>query len=175
MTDHDRNLPRPGTDTDTDIDTDADVDTDGTVTVSPGEITAESPLTLPGFFAALSAGRLLAARCRTCDAVLVPPRPACYACGGRSIEIEEQPRTGTVVSYTDVGRPATAFEEEAPLTIAIVELDTGARLTGRVAASYDDVEIGAPVELTVREPTAREKEFALSYEADWPLHVFELA
>jgi len=31
----------------------------------------------------------------------------------------------------------------------------------------------ASVELTLREPTAPEREVALDYEIDWPVHVFE--
>jgi hypothetical protein len=55
-----------------------------------------------------------------------------------------------------------------------VELADGGRLLGRVDADYDDVAIGDAVELAVREPTAAEREVALEYEADWPVHVFEL-
>lgn len=143
--------------------------------VTPEELTAESPFTLPGFFAALSDGRLLGGRCNGCDTVLVPPRPACYACGSREIESEELEKSGEIVTYTEVRRPAPAFEAEAPLTIAIVELDSGARLTGRVEAAYEDVEIGTAVELTVRDLTEEEREFALDHEEEWPLHVFEPA
>lgn len=141
--------------------------------VTPEELTAESRFTLPGFFAALSDERLLGGRCRTCDTVLVPPRPACYACGSREIAVEELAKRGEIVTYTEVRRPAPAFEADAPLTIAIVELESGARLTGRVEAAYDEVEIGTGVELTVRELTDEEREFALDHEKEWPLHVFE--
>lgn len=142
---------------------------------SPADITAESPFTLPGFFDALADGTLLAGRCVDCDARLVPPRPACYECGSRNVEIEEQPRTGEVVTYTEVRRPAPAFESEAPFTVAVVELDSGARLTGRVTAPYDEVAIGMPVRLTVRDPTDDERTFALSFEEEWPIHVFDPA
>jgi uncharacterized OB-fold protein len=141
--------------------------------VTPEELTAESPFTLPGFFAALAERRLLGGRCTECDTVLIPPRPACYACGSREIGIEELSKTGEIVTYTEVARPAPAFEADAPLTIAIVELDSGARLTGRVAADYDAVEIGTGVSLTVRDLTEKEREFALDHEEEWPLHVFE--
>jgi uncharacterized OB-fold protein len=141
--------------------------------LGPEEITADSPFTLPGFFDALSEGTLLAAECRDCDEVLVPPRPACHGCGSRRVRIAEQPTTGEVYSYTEVVRPPSAFEHLAPLTVAIVELDSGARLTGRVDTAYDDVEIGTPVELTVREPDVG-ADALLSYEVEWPLHVFEV-
>jgi hypothetical protein len=139
--------------------------------LGPEEITADSPFTLPGFFDALADGRLLAAECRDCDEVLVPPRPACHGCGSRRVRIVEQPKTGEVYSYTEIARPPSAFEHLAPLTVAIVELDSGARLTGRVDADYDELDVGTPVELTVREPDIG-ADAHLSYEAEWPLHVF---
>lgn len=138
-----------------------------------GEYGPDSPFTLAGFFDALGEGRLLGAACEDCGAVLIPPRFACYACGSRDVLAVEQPHTGTVYSYTEVRQPAPAFQPEAPFTVAVVELDSGARLTGRLDAEYDAAEIGMPVELAVREPTEREREAALAGEADWPVHTFE--
>ncbi len=152
-------------------------DTDQTTgPLAPDAITADSPFTLPGFFDALADGRLMAARCTECDAHLLPPRPACYGCGSRAVTLSEQPRTGEVVSYTSVHRPPSAFERLAPITVAVVELDSSARLTGRVDASLDDVAIGDRVELRVRDPEAVgiDPGFELSYEESWPVHVFEL-
>ncbi|MEF8774960.1 MAG: Zn-ribbon domain-containing OB-fold protein [Haloarculaceae archaeon] len=144
--------------------------------MGPDDIDAESPFTLPGFFDAMADGRLLAAVCADCGTHLLPPRPACYDCGSRAVGIEEQPRTGTVESYTVVYRPPSAFADLAPFPVAVVELDSGARLTGRVDADLEDIAIGSTVELDVRDPATEgiDPEAALSYEADWPLHVFEL-
>lgn len=153
-------------------------DTDSTTTgpLAPDDITADSAFTLPGFFDALAEGRLVAARCTECETQMLPPRPACYGCGSRAVTLSEQPRTGEVVSYTSVIRPPSAFEHLAPITVAVVELDSSARLTGRVAASLGDVAIGDRVELRVCDPedVNIDPEFALSYEEEWPLHVFEL-
>ncbi|MDZ7747297.1 MAG: Zn-ribbon domain-containing OB-fold protein [Halobacteriales archaeon] len=153
-------------------------DTDSTTTgpLVPDDITADSPFTLPGFFAALADGQLVAARCTECETHMLPPRPACYGCGSRAVTLAEQPRTGQVVSYTSVARPPSAFEHLAPITVAIVELDSAARLTGRVDASLEDVSIGDRVELHVRasETVDVDPEFNLSYEEEWPMHVFEL-
>ena len=141
------------------------------------DVHADSPFTLPGFFAALADDRLLAAVCSDCGQHLLPPRPACYGCGSRAVSIEEQPRSGTVESHTEVYRPPSAFADLAPFPVAVVELDSGARLTGRVDAASEDVEIGTAVELAIRDPEAEgiDPDAALSYEVDWPLHVFELA
>ncbi len=142
---------------------------------SPDTFTAESPFTLPGFFDAMADDRLVAAVCESCGTALIPPRPACYDCGSRSVRIEEQPPHGTIVSHTAVHRPPTPFESLAPITVAIVELESGARLTGRVTANHDAVSIGDPVEFAVRAPSEVPISTAdlLSYEADWPFHVFE--
>jgi uncharacterized OB-fold protein len=140
---------------------------------TPEEVTSDSPFTLPGFFAALAMDQLIGAECDNCGTVLVPPRPACYECGSREVYAKEQPRAGEVVSYTEVHKPAPAFTHLAPFTVAIVELESGARLTGRVDVSYDEVDIGMPVTLSVREPSEEEKAVALSHEEGWPIHVFE--
>jgi uncharacterized OB-fold protein len=151
-------------------------DTTPTGPLVPGDITADSPFTLPGFFEALADGRLLAARCTDCGTRLLPPRPACYECGSRAVTIEEQPRTGEVASYTAVNRPPSPFADLAPVTVAVVELDSGARLTGRVIAPIGDVEIGSAVEMRVRDPdeVGIDPSAHLPYEEDWPVHEFEL-
>ena len=140
---------------------------------SPAELTSDSPYTLPGFFAALAAGELLAAVCADCDTRLIPPRTACYGCGGRDLTTAAEPHTGTVVSYTEVRTAPPAFADRVPYTVAIVELDSGAKLTGRLTAAYDEVAIDMPVRLVVRAPTAAEQELGLSYETEWPVHTFE--
>lgn len=139
------------------------------------DITADSPFTLPGFFDALAAGRLVAARCTECETQMLPPRPACYGCGSRAVTLSEQPWTGEVMSYTSVNRPPSAFEHLAPITVAVVELDSSARLTGRVAASLENLTIGDRVELRVYDPKTLDidPDFHLSYEEEWPIHVFE--
>lgn len=138
------------------------------------DVTAESPYTLPGFFDALADGAFLGGVCDDCGTVLIPPRPACYECGSRDVRIETQPRTGRIVSYTEVRVPARALADEAPFSVAVVELDSGGRITGRVDAPYDALAIDDRVRLTVHDATAADPEPTLSYEADWPVHVFEL-
>ncbi len=141
--------------------------------MTDGELDASDPRTLPGFFDTLADGELLGGVCTDCGQVLLPPRPACYACGSRAVDVEPQSREGRVFSCTEVHAAPPAFASAAPYTVAVVELADGGRLLGRVAADYADVAVGDPVELTVREPTAAEREVALDYEADWPVHRFE--
>jgi hypothetical protein len=141
--------------------------------LAPEDVTADSPFTLPGFFEALGEGTLYGAVCEDCEAAMVPPRPACHTCGSRSVVAEAQPREGEVLSYTEVRTAPPAFADRAPYTVAVVELASGARLTGRVNADYASVAIGDGVELVAREPTDAEREAGLPSEADWPVHEFE--
>lgn len=136
------------------------------------DLDAESPFTLPGFFDALAGGELLGGVCEGCGQILLPPRPACYSCGSRSITIEPQPREGTIYTHTEVHTPPPAFEDDAPYTIAIVELRSGGRLTGRVERCGSEVAIGDPVLLETREPDERDRGYAPEYETEWPVHVF---
>lgn len=143
------------------------------VGVARDDLTAESPFTLPGFFAALAEGRLIAGRCRDCGEGLLPPRPACYQCGSREIELEQQPETGTVYTYTEVRHPSQSFPVEPPFAVGIVELDSGIRLTGRFIDPYETIEIGSSVQWCVRDLSEVERQYALEHEKDWPIHLFE--
>lgn len=140
-------------------------------TESSFPLDASSPFTLPGFFESLGNDVLYAAVCEECETRLIPPRPACYACGSHSLQLEEQSHSGTIVSYTSANRPPSGFESLAPYSIAIVELESGGRILGRVDAPIHELYIGQPVRLDVRDPEVPVVN-ALSYEEEWPIHVF---
>ncbi len=52
------------------------------------------------FLRSLESGRIVGSRCDSCDAVLVPARPFCPTCFGRTGERVEVADTGEVVSHT---------------------------------------------------------------------------
>ncbi len=130
-----------------------------------------SPFTLPGFFQALGNEVLFAAVCEDCETRLIPPRPACCACGSRALSLEEQSHTGSIISYTAVYRPPSGFESLAPYSLGIVELASGARMLGRITASIDELSIGQTVTLRVRAPDTTVGT-SLSYEEEWAIHEF---
>ena len=84
-------------------------------------------------------------------------------------------RRGDLV-YVGHAAPVGVRTVGTDYTVAVVELDSSARLTGRVAASLEEVAIGDRVELQVQGPETVDIDpgFDLSYEAEWPIHVFEL-
>ena len=95
--------------------------------------------------------RLEAARCTTCSAIAFPARLVCAACGGRSFEPTTLRPTGKVVTYTVIHVAATAFKQDVPYVLAVLDLDDGARFTCQVAdVDPKDLRVGMPVRLEFR-------------------------
>jgi hydroxymethylglutaryl-CoA synthase len=93
---------------------------------------------------------LLGGRCVDCGTISTPPsiHPHCINCGGPKLEPVEVARSGQVhtfvVNYT---MPAPFV---APLPLAVLDMDDGARLMLQVVGDGSDVEIGRRVELVLR-------------------------
>jgi uncharacterized OB-fold protein len=115
-------------------------------------------VSLPAYLAEKKARyRLVGERCTACGRLHFPPREACLACGARSWEDVPLKRTGTVYSYTIIGKgaaPSEFLEQQLAVgeyATAVVALDDGPR----VAAMLTDVEpagvnIGMPVRMVFR-------------------------
>jgi uncharacterized OB-fold protein len=58
------------------------------------------------------------------------------------------PGRGKLVSWTVIRRPPSRFRAQGPYTIAIVDLDAGVRLTGRLPRVTDSLRLGAVVDFT---------------------------
>lgn len=89
------------------------------------------------FWAELGEGRLVLQRCSACSRRFHRPRLVCPGCASTDWKWEQSAGQGVVYTTTTVVRPVGAFSGEGPYTIVLVELDEGARVTGRVAASSD--------------------------------------
>jgi uncharacterized OB-fold protein len=100
--------------------------------------------------------RLEAAKCTTCGKICYPPRVVCPQCHGRTFEQVTLPRNGKVLTYTVVRVPPAGFTEQAPLPIAVVELENGVRLMVQIGdiADPSELSIGMPVRLEFRRISA---------------------
>lgn len=79
----------------------------------PGEVTARH-----------GQDTLMIRRCTGCDKLYAPLAAGCSSCASDSLEWLPSSGAGSIVSWRVVDR-ATGMHGEAPLTIAIVELDEG--------------------------------------------------
>jgi uncharacterized OB-fold protein len=89
-------------------------------------------------------------RCVDCGTISTPPsiHPTCVACGGPKLEPVALARAGVVQTYVVNQTMPAPFV--APLPIAVIDLDDGARVMLQVVGDGDGLEIGRRVELVLR-------------------------
>ena len=56
------------------------------------------------------------------------------------------PGEGRIFTFTTIRYPPIGFEDQAPYVVAIIDLNDGPRVIGRVNAKPDEVRIGANVD-----------------------------
>ncbi len=94
--------------------------------------------------------QLLGGRCADCGTINTPPsiHPTCIACGGAKMEPVPLARHGTI--HTFVVNQTMPAPFVAPLPIAVVDLDDGARVMLQVVGDGTDLAIGTEVDLVLR-------------------------
>ena len=94
---------------------------------------------------------LLGGRCVDCGTISTPPsiHPSCTACGGAKLEPVPLARQGQIHTYVVNHTMPAPFV--APLPLAVIDMDDGARLMLQVVGDGSDVEIGIRVDLVLRE------------------------
>jgi uncharacterized OB-fold protein len=93
---------------------------------------------------------LLGGRCVDCGTISTPPsiHPHCISCGGAKLEPVALARGGEV--HTFVVNHTMPAPFVAPLPIAVLDMDDGARLMLQAVGDGSDIEIGRRVELVLR-------------------------
>ncbi len=93
---------------------------------------------------------LLGGRCVDCGTISTPPsiHPHCISCGGPKLEPVALSRTGVI--HTFVVNQTMPAPFVAPLPIAVLDMDDGARLMLQAIGDGTDIEIGRTVELVLR-------------------------
>ena len=94
----------------------------------------------------------------------MPPRRRCPECGEGDLEEVSLPTDGELLTYNVTHVPTPDFADDVPFVLGIAEFDD-VRITGRILADAEEVEIGTPVEIGLGE----------SETTDEPLVTFELA
>ncbi len=106
----------------------------------------ERVITLQTFFEEARAGRLTAIRCGSCGALAVPPKEFCPACQHRGWAPASLTGAGKITSFTVIRIPPRGRAPEAPYAVAVVKLDEGLSMLGRVVdIPLDALKTGLPV------------------------------
>ncbi|RCK79905.1 MAG: conserved protein associated with acetyl-CoA C-acyltransferase [Candidatus Ozemobacter sibiricus] len=85
---------------------------------------------------------ILGYKCRGCGHVWYPNRAVCQDCRGTEFEPVPLPKTGKLLTFTVLHNLAVDFEVPS-LTLGIVELSNGNRITGHL--KIDQPKIGMKV------------------------------
>lgn len=95
--------------------------------------------------------RLEASKCDSCSKIHYPPRLVCDACGNRQFSPVRLSSTGKVVTHTTIHSAQSAFVNQLPLLLAVVELEEGVRIMAQLAdISPEDLRTGMAVRLEFR-------------------------
>jgi uncharacterized protein len=102
------------------------------------------------FHDGLARRELLIPWCRSCGNPHFYPRFACPHCWGERYDWRRAAGAGVVYSFTRVlANPPTAFVDELPFTIAIIDLDEGVRLLSNIVDAPRDLAIGDRVSVEI--------------------------
>jgi len=89
--------------------------------------------------------------CPHCHTKIFPPRDVCPECGEEAKEPYTFSGRGAVYSYTVIQDGPAGFENSAPYTVALVQLEEGPIVTAQLTdLGEEPVEIGLPVEMVTR-------------------------
>jgi len=89
--------------------------------------------------------------CPHCQGKIFPPRDICPVCGEDARALYSFSGRGEVYSFTTVNQAPAGYEENAPYTVALVQLEEGPMVTAQLTDLDDNpVQIGMPVEMVTR-------------------------
>ncbi len=117
----------------------------------------------------LKDGRIMASCCLACGAELFPPRADCERCMGGTFAFVERSGRATLFTWTRIAAAPLGFEDDAPYTIGVVDLEEGGRALAWFGDSVrvEDIAIGMPLQLVPRLDEERE-EIHVEYRLERP-------
>ncbi|MFD6518083.1 Zn-ribbon domain-containing OB-fold protein [Rhodococcus sp. NPDC060176] len=120
-----------------------------TVIAKPGPVT--TPTTEP-YWKHADRGELWIQKCLSCNSYQHYPSGMCRRCWSEDLAWHRAQGTGTVWTFTVVGKPGhPAWERDTPYILALVELDEGPRMmTNIVDCNPETVFVGQRVRLAPR-------------------------
>ncbi|MBI4882327.1 MAG: Zn-ribbon domain-containing OB-fold protein [Planctomycetes bacterium] len=117
----------------------------------------------------LKDGRLMGSLCKKCGYQTFPPRADCPECMSPDFSFQEYSGRGEIYTFTRTTAAPVGFDDIAPYTIIVVELEGGGRLVAWQGESLteDDVRIGRPVQVVPR-VWEKGEEIKVYYTAEQP-------
>jgi|Deesub1362A_J573_1020465.scaffolds.fasta_scaffold00110_2 hypothetical protein len=98
-------------------------------------------ITFKEFYDSLLEGKLIGMRCLDCGAYTCPPKAVCDECGSKNLEKTLMSGRGRITTFTTTYIAPMGYDKEVPYTVAMVELEEGPWIVGRLEIENAD-EIG---------------------------------
>lgn len=95
----------------------------------------------------MSTPQLTAYVCQKCGWADFHPAPECPRCHG-GIRQSAFAGAGKIVTFTTIRYPPKGFENQAPYLVAIIDIENGPRVIGRVSGPAEKVKIGSAVAMS---------------------------
>ena len=90
------------------------------------------PFTIESFYKFVGEGKLMAAKCNSCGAVILPPRPACTKCLSKDLKWIPVGNECKLLTYTVIHVSPKEFESKVPYALGIVIFNAGGQLLGMI-------------------------------------------
>jgi len=117
------------------------------------------PFTIEQFYKFVSERKLMAAKCKKCGTMLLPPRPMCTKCFSSDLEWVELKNKGKLLTYTVIHVSPKQFESLIPYAVGIVKLEDGPKLPGMIQ-DVEPEKISVGMDLKV--------DFDTTIPSEWP-------
>ena len=114
-----------------------------------GRVSFTSEAKVADFVTYLDQGKVMATRCKQCQASYFPPRMDCPGCFASDMEWFEIKGNGKLITYTEVNYGPSGFEDDAPYILALAEFGD-LKILGRLSPDIkpDDIKLGMPLKVT---------------------------
>jgi uncharacterized OB-fold protein len=97
----------------------------------------------------LKDGRLTGSRCKKCGETSFPPRADCSACLAGEFELVERSGKAKLLTFTKIVAAPTGFEDVAPYTVGVADLEDGGRILAWIGETIPEGEIAIGMALQV--------------------------
>ena len=106
--------------------------------------------TIEQFYKFVNEGKVMAARCKKCGTVLLPPRPMCIKCYSNELEWTELAKRGKLLTYTIIHVAPPQFQHLIPYAVGIVKLENGLKLPGMIRGiKFEEIKIGMELQIEI--------------------------
>jgi len=76
-------------------------------------------------------------RCADCGSLDPGPRIICVSCGAEALAPHSVPGDGRLLTWTEIRRPPAGVDIDGPYRVAVIALDAGVQVTGRLGGRAD--------------------------------------